>query len=289
MTFGEELQIFSSKYPYQEILIDGVAVRYVLAGKKENPSIVFLNGLDMQEMWIRYVDALQETYCALMVEYPLAWDTNRKMVEGLDALFHGLGLVKPVIVGGSDGGALAQLYACRYPENVSGMVLITTITIDSDYVRNIKKVAWMTPLLKLKLRVTKWDKLKKNLVNMATGYFRDEGEQEVIYGRTFFDAVTADPAYKDKYIHAVALVGELGGKYAPFAKDTFAFLEGKVLLLLPEQDIFSREDQQRLVEAMPAPQIKMMKGGHLACVMRAQEYIEEIEDFLRSNKGEQRD
>lgn len=140
------------------------------------------------------------------------------------------------------------------------MVLITTITIDSDYVRNIKKAAWMTPLLKLKLRVTKWDKLKKNLVNMATGYFRDEGEQEVIYGRTFFDAVTADPAYKDKYIHAVALVGELGGKYAPFAKDTFAFLE-----------------------AMPAPRVKMMKGGHLACVMRAQEYIEEIGDFLRSN------
>ena len=61
MTFGEELKIFSSKYPYQEILIDGVKVRYVLAGKKEN-------GLDMQEMWIRYVDALQETYCTLMVE-----------------------------------------------------------------------------------------------------------------------------------------------------------------------------------------------------------------------------
>lgn len=65
MTFGEELKNFSSKYPYQEILIDGVKVRYVLAGKKENRSIVFLNGLDMQEMWIRYVDALQETYCTL--------------------------------------------------------------------------------------------------------------------------------------------------------------------------------------------------------------------------------
>ena len=29
MTFGEELKNFSSKYPYQEILIDGVKVRYV--------------------------------------------------------------------------------------------------------------------------------------------------------------------------------------------------------------------------------------------------------------------
>ena len=115
---------------------------------------------------------------------------------------------------------------------------------------------------------------------MATGYFRNEGEQEEIYGRTFFDAVTADPAYKNKYIHAVGLVGELGGKYAPFEKDAFAFLKGKVLLLLPEQDIFTAEDQQRLIAAMTEPQVKMMQGGHLACVMRAQEYIDEIRAFL---------
>lgn len=280
MTFGEELSIFSSEYPYREIVIDGVTVRYVLAGKKENPAIVFLNGLDMQEMWIRYVDALQENYCALMIEYPLEWDTNRKMVEGLHALLNGLGLAKPAIIGGSDGGCLAQLYAHRYPENVSGMVLITTLTVDSDYVRNIKKMAWMTPLLKLKLRMSNWEKLKQRLVKMVTGYFRGEGEQEEIYGRTFFDAITADPAYKDKYIHAVGLVGELAGKYAPFEKDTFAFLKGKVLLLLPDQDIFTKEDQERLVAAMTEPQVKTMKGGHLACIMRAQEYIEEIEAFL---------
>lgn len=280
MTFGEELNRFSSKYPYQKIMIDGVTVRYVLAGKKENPAIVFLNGLDMQEMWIRYVDALQDTCCALMVEYPVVWDTNQKMVEGLHALIGSLGLEKPVIIGGSDGGALAQLYTYRYPENVSGMVLITTITIDSDYVRNIKKIAWMTSLMKLKLRMSHWEKLKKKIVEMATGYFRNEGEQEEIYGRTFFDAVTADPAYKNKYIHAVGLVGELSGKYAPFEKDAFAFLKGKVLLLLPEQDIFTAEDQQRLIAAMTEPQVKMMQGGHLACVMRAQEYIDEIRAFL---------
>ena len=280
MTFGEELNRFSSKYPYQKIMIDGVTVRYVLAGKKENPAIVFLNGLDMQEMWIRYVDALQDTYCALMVEYPVVWDTNQKMVEGLHALLDRLDLKKSVIIGGSDGGALAQLYTYRYPENVSGMILITTITIDSDYVRNIKKIAWMTPLMKLKLRMSNWEKLKKKIVEMATGYFRNEGEQEEIYGRTFFDAVTADPAYKNKYIHAVGLVGELSGKYAPFEKDAFAFLKGKVLLLLPERDIFTAEDQQRLIAAMTEPQVKMMQGGHLACVMRALAYIDEIRAFL---------
>ena len=97
MTFGEELNRFSSKYPYRKMEMDGVTVRYVLAGEKESSAIVFLNGLDMQEMWIRYVDALQDTYCALMVEYPVVWDTNQKMVEGLYALLNRLGLKKPVI------------------------------------------------------------------------------------------------------------------------------------------------------------------------------------------------
>lgn len=104
MTFGEELKIFSSKYPYHEVQIDGVPIRYVLAGRKEAPAVVFLNGLDMQEMWIRYVDALQDDYCALMIEYPLAWNTNQKMMDGVHALMNKLGIVKPVLIGGSDGG-----------------------------------------------------------------------------------------------------------------------------------------------------------------------------------------
>lgn len=35
-------------------------------------------------------------------------------------------------------------------------------------------------------RMSNWDKLKEKLVNMTTSYFRNEGEQEEIYVRTFF-------------------------------------------------------------------------------------------------------
>lgn len=35
-----------------------------------------------------------------------------------------------------------------------------------------------------------------------------------------------------------------------------------------------------MVDIMTNPKVKVMKGGHLACVMKAQEYIDEIEDFL---------
>lgn len=32
------------------------------------------------------MDVLQEDYRALMIEYPLEWDTNQKMIEGLHVL-----------------------------------------------------------------------------------------------------------------------------------------------------------------------------------------------------------
>lgn len=50
-------------------------------------------------------------------------------------------------------------------------------------------------------RMSNWDKLKEKLVNMTASYFRNEGEQEEIYGRTFFEAITADPAYKEQAVY----------------------------------------------------------------------------------------
>lgn len=65
-------------------------------------------------------------------EYPLVLNTNQKMIKGLHDLMSALQISKPVIIGASDGGALAQLYALQYSDHVSGLVLLTTLTIDSD-------------------------------------------------------------------------------------------------------------------------------------------------------------
>ncbi len=279
MTFGEELKIFEEKHPYREISIGGAVFRYVLAGEENKPALLLLNGLDMQEMWINYVEAFQNEYRVLMIEYPLALNTNQKMIKGLHDLMSELHISKPVIIGASDGGALAQLYALQYSNDISGLVLLTTLTIDSDYVRDIKKIAWATPLLKLKLKLSNWDKMKHKLIELVIGYFRDETDDEKAYGKSFFEAIALNDGYKNKYIHAVGLVGDLG-KYDPIPKEKFAFLKGKVLLLLPKQDIFSKEDQQRLVDVMTEPEVRYMNGGHITFVMRPKEYVDEIRAFL---------
>lgn len=46
--------------------------------------------------------------------------------EDLHALVDALGLDRPVICGLSLGGAIAQVYATRYPDRLSGLVLAAT-------------------------------------------------------------------------------------------------------------------------------------------------------------------
>lgn len=60
MIFGEELEQFTKVHPYKKLTVDGVEFRYVLAGDEDKPALVFLNGLNMQEMWIRYVEAFKD-------------------------------------------------------------------------------------------------------------------------------------------------------------------------------------------------------------------------------------
>jgi len=93
----------------------------------------------MQEMWIKYIEAFETNYRGLLLEYPLTPKTNNKLLDLIAELLKELNINKPFIIGGSDGGMLAQLYVRRFPNNVSGIALLNTITLDSSYVEDIKK------------------------------------------------------------------------------------------------------------------------------------------------------
>ena len=57
-------------------------------------------------------------------------------------------------------------------------------------------------------------------------------------------------------------------------------LEGKVLLILPDQDFFSGKMQEDLIHLMHHPEIRYVSGGHLATVLKVDEYVQSIRSFL---------
>ncbi|MCM1578380.1 MAG: alpha/beta hydrolase [Ruminococcus sp.] len=280
MTFSEELENFERTHKYRKISGGDNTFRCILSGGEDKPALVFFNGLGMQEMWIRYAAAFESEYRSVILEYPLETKTADELISGVNALLTGLNIKNPVIIGGSDGGALAQVYAKKYPRSISGLVLITTLGIDSDYLKDVKKIAFLTPLLAFKIKHSDWNKMKSKLVDTVYSYFADETDEEKEYGKSFIQVIAADDNYKNKYIHSLKILADIS-RHGEITAGDFPRLKEKILLLMPEKDIFSKSDQEKLIAAMgEGAKTVWLKGGHLSCVMRAEEYINEIRDFL---------
>ena len=131
MLYSEKLPGFAAAHPCETMTVDGAGFRYVLGGKAEGETLVFLNGgMNTLEMWMDYVDPLAEERRVLLFDYPRELRTNQELVVGTRAFFQALGIGKPVFIGASDGGMVAQIYAQKYPGEVGGMVLISTGGMD---------------------------------------------------------------------------------------------------------------------------------------------------------------
>lgn len=66
----------------------------------------------------------------------------------------------------------------------------------------------------------------------------------------------------------------------PVTEADFRALKSRILLILPNQDFFSGQMQQDLIKLMQDPQIAYVSGGHLGTVLKAGDYVREIEKFL---------
>lgn len=82
-----------------------------------------------------------------------------------------------------------------------------------------------------------------------------------------------------KDVHITGLLADLMNQ-TPVAEADFRALKGRILLILPNQDFFSGQMQQDLIKLMQDPQIVYVSGGHLGTVLKAGDYVREIEKFF---------
>ena len=73
--------------------------------------------------------------------------------------------------------------------------------------------------------------------------------------------------------------------YPVFEENDFAYLRGKIQVLLPEKDIFKKEDQNRLAvlfENLDA-EILNVPGGHVGFIVQSEYYMDLMEKFLKKS------
>ena len=64
------------------------------------------------------------------IDYPRQLATNQALVGGMHAFFQKQGIQRPIFVGASDGGMVAQIYVQKYPGETGGLILISTGDMD---------------------------------------------------------------------------------------------------------------------------------------------------------------
>lgn len=279
MLYSEKLKLFAAAHPCNNITVDGVQYRYILNGNAADKTLVFLNGgMNTLEMWMDYVDGLSDDFRIFLFDYPQELRTNQELVTGMHAFFQKLGIQSPIFVGASDGGMVAQIYVQKYPGETGGLILISTGGMDANTLKSLKKKYFLAPLMLWYMKHCNYEKLKPKLIKASLSHIRNEGPEAIAYAKDMFETIFKD--YKqEKDVHISGLLADLMNQEPVTAAD-FAALEGKILLILPNQDFFSGKMQEDLIKLMHHPQISYVSGGHLSTVLKTEDYIRAIREFL---------
>mgnify|MGYP004459923119 FL=1 len=231
-----------------------------------------------------YAEKLGKKYRFLIYEYPFHTTGADEQIDFAAKLLKARSIEKVILIGASDGGVYAQIFAKRHPEAVLTMILTTTLTVDSDYVRDIRKERFSTPIFLLLLKLVPAKTEMNLLLKKSTGFLECESEEDRKYGRGFYETVASDLNYKQRFIHSFKCVYMLKG-YPYFKASDFEYLRGKIQVLLPEKDIFKKEDQNRLADLFRKldAEILNVPGGHVGFIVRSEYYIDLMEKFLEKN------
>lgn len=283
MSYSKNLELFISTHTYKKLNVNGAVFRYVLSGEKDKKTLVMLNGgMNTLEMWMGYVDALAQDYRVLLFDYPQKLKTNQELVTGMHDFFSQLEIEQPVFVGASDGGMVAQIYTQKYHGEVGGLILISTGGMDAETLKSLKKKYFFAPLMLFYMKHCNYEKLKPKLIKVAMRHIRNESEEQIAYAKDMFETIFKDYK-KEKDVHISGLLADLMNQ-KPVTEADFRGLEGRILLILPDQDFFSEKMQKDLIRLMHDPEIQYVSGGHLSTILKEEDYIRTIRVFLK--KGE---
>lgn len=281
MLYSEKSEIFNKAHLRKTEIIDGARFSYILNGKENGKTLVFLNGgMNTLEMWMDYADAFAGEYRALLFDYPQELPTNRELVKGMHAFFGKIGVKNPIFVGASGGGMISQIYVQQYPGEVGGLILISTGGMDADTIKKLKRQYRFAPLMLWYMKKCNYEKLKPKLIKMCMSNVRNESPEEIAYAKNMFETIFRD--YKqEKDVHISGLLADFMNQTPVTAAD-FSLLAGKILLILPNQDFFSGDMQENLKNLMHEPKTAYVTGGHLSTITKSDAYIKTIREFLNS-------
>jgi len=280
-TYEELLKEFLRTHPYKDVVVEGAKFHYLLCGKGDTTLIFLVGGMGLSFLYMPYITALESEYRILTFDYPYEYDDNSGLVDSIFLLLKQLNIDKGILVGSSYGGYVAQMFARKYPEKTSGMCLFSTAGLSEKTINELRsKYEKKAPLLLWILRHVPYSWLKPVMIRACLRMARNTTPEVYSYTKDMFRFIYRDYTRKLD-LHMTRLLIDLMNQI-PCTSEDFIYLNGKVLLILPENDeSFTLEMQRDLISMMPESVIvEGVDSGHISTLIEVERYVEEIQSFI---------
>lgn len=282
MTYQERITEFKARHYYQKITVNGAEFRCLLCGKGEKTLVFLVGGMGVSEMWMPYIEAFEDSCRILTFDYPMELKDNRSLAHGIDKLLEASGIERAVLIGSSYGGYLAQIVARLHPERVEAVCLFSTAGLTVGTLAQLGKRYRMAGVLVGLMKILPYSWLKPIFYRACMKHIVDATPEEYRYMEDMFRSIYRDYT-KEFDLHMTMLLLDILNQ-PPCDSAEFAYLDGHVLLILPDRDdTFTPDMQRELIELMPKPVVVQMDGGHLATMLRIDSYVTAIRLFLEKN------
>lgn len=274
---AEQLRAFRQSHAYTRRTVGGVDWEYNFCGRGHEALLLLPGGMSSGESLYRHIVELEDEFRLLAPSYP-AVGTMCELSDGLAAILEAEGTATVHVVGGSYGGLVAQAFAFHHPQRVLSLTLSHTGGPDPRRGSILKillelfaifPASWMKAAFRAKIR----------------GLLRHPDLEQA--ERQFLEAYLAEnlallsPQALDA---AYARVVDFCLHY-PAQQPVWT---GTTLILESDDDPAVRPgDRARLKANYPQAQVHTFHGtGHLAAVLRLQEYLDVQRKFLRAASAE---
>ncbi|MBQ8826804.1 MAG: alpha/beta hydrolase, partial [Oscillospiraceae bacterium] len=259
------LEEFYKAYPTQTMKINGqdFVYRYYKKPNAKAALVLLTGGIGLSDLFYNHFHRFTQDFSVITFDYLACYPTMAELTDAMAELFRRLE-IKVWLVGQSLGGAAAQIFTKRHPEYVDGLVLSNTAAVQNsggsaEYFSGMKKRQSKSRRL---IKIMPFGIAKKTMmkaINVKVNKLPPEHREEFAQ----MAGVMLDMLTKEYELHMIDMLLDCG-KHLNISKKDFEFLRDRVMLIIADDDeTFTAETKQQLIDVMTEPRVvKEMGGGH---------------------------
>lgn len=268
-----KFQAFRNDFPYNYLNLEGQAWAYLDGGRGDAPLLYLSGALAVPEIAWSSIAELSARHRIIVPAYPPI-GTLDALVDGFATILRHEGLERVHVMGGSYGGAVAQVFLRRHPGMTLSLVLSHTQPPNLALARTLRRLAaslrWL-PMFAL-----------RRLMRRTFGSLMPAWSDETACMLAVFEELI-DYAL-DKRDAAAILERMADFSLRSFTPRDLKAWQGKILLIFGEEDPATPlRLRQRLLALYPGALLRIFEGtGRESSVNQSEEYLKVVESFLTS-------